>query len=76
MEAEKKAAEEEERKKKEKEAKIKEGFSFSDAKAQWEKDKETIAKNQERQAADSAEKPRKSSKPGNKVEKVPHGSDT
>ncbi|KAL1869891.1 Mannan polymerase II complex anp1 subunit [Diaporthe australafricana] len=76
MEAEKKAAEEEERKKKEKEAKIKEEFSFSDTKAQWEKDKETIAKNQERQAADSAEKPRQSSKPANKVEKVAHGSDT
>lgn len=76
MEAEKKAAEEEERKKKEKEARIKEEFSFSDAKAQWEKDKETIAKNQEKQAPDSAEEPRKSSKPADKVEKVPHGSDT
>ncbi|KAK7748906.1 Mannan polymerase II complex anp1 subunit [Cytospora paraplurivora] len=79
MEAEKRAAEEEEKRQQEMEKKIQEEFSFGDAKSQWEKDKEaasSMAKEKEKQGADSAEQPRKSGRPSREVEEVSHGVDT
>lgn len=82
MEAEKRAEEEEEKRQQELQKKVQEEFSFGDTKSQWEKDKEAatkMAKDKERQIADSAEQPRKSSKPqkpAREVEEIPHLKDT